>query len=270
MTIDESRFRIKPGSKVRLADYDPADTRLMPDKTKAEAAIAKEAERLEELQERLYAEHLRSLRIVLQGMDASGKDGTIKHVMRGLNPQACTVVSFKVPAGEELDHDFLWRIESAMPRKGYIGVFNRSQYEDVLAARVHKLVPAKVWKERYGQINRFEELKSELGTTILKFFLHISKDEQKRRLEERLASPRKNWKFSMADVTERKLWNEYQKAYEDALTKCSTKWAAWYIVPSNHKWYRNWMVARTILEKLESLDPEYPPPKVDLSKIRIK
>ncbi len=270
MTIDETRFRIKPGTRVRLSDYDPADTRLMPDKTIAEAASAKEAERMEELQERLYAEHLRSLLVVLQGMDASGKDGTIKHVMRGLNPLACAVVSFKIPAGEELDHDFLWRIERALPRKGYIGVFNRSQYEDVLAARVHKLVRPKVWKERYDQINRFEELKSESGTTIVKFFLHISKDEQKKRLEERLASPRKNWKFSMADVRERELWNEYQKAYEDALTKCSTKWAPWYIVPSDHKWYRNWMVARTILEKLESLDPEYPPPKVDHSKIRIK
>jgi PPK2 family polyphosphate:nucleotide phosphotransferase len=268
--IDKSRFRLKPGTSVRLSDYDPSDTRLMPDKAKAEAEIEKDIEKLDELQERLYAEHLRALLIVLQGLDASGKDGTIKHVMRGLNPQACAVASFKVPAGEELDHDFLWRIERVMPRRGYIGVFNRSQYEDVLAARVHKLVPAEVWKKRYDQINRFEKLKGELGITILKFFLHISKDEQKKRLEERLDSPRKNWKFSMADVKERELWDEYQRAYKDVLTKCSTEWAPWYIIPSNHKWYRNWMVARTIVEKLESMNPKYPPSRDDLSKIRIR
>jgi PPK2 family polyphosphate:nucleotide phosphotransferase len=269
VTIHESRFRVRPDTNVRLSDYDSVDTRLMPDKTKAEKEIAKDIETLDELQERLYAEHQRSLLVVLQGMDTSGKDGTIKHVMSGLNPQACTVTGFKVPAGEELDHDFLWRIERAMPRKGYIAVFNRSQYEDVLAARVHKIVPPDVWKERFDQINRFEQLKTELGTSILKFFLHISKHEQKKRLEERLASPGKNWKFSMADVKERELWDEYQDAYEDALSKCSTKWAPWYIVPADHKWYRNWMVARAIVEKLQSLNPKYPPPQEDLSRIRI-
>jgi PPK2 family polyphosphate:nucleotide phosphotransferase len=242
----------------------------MPDKDEAEKEITKDIERLDELQNRLYAENRRALLVVLQGMDASGKDGTIKHVMSGVNPQACSVSSFKVPAGEELQHDFLWRIERAMPRKGFIGVFNRSQYEDVLAARVHKLVRPEVWKERYDQINRFEQLKSELDISILKFFLHISKDEQKKRLEERIEDPRKNWKFSAADAKERELWHEYQKAYEDALSECSTKWAPWYIVPADHKWHRNWMVARTIVEKLESLNPKYPPAKVDLSKIRIK
>jgi PPK2 family polyphosphate:nucleotide phosphotransferase len=270
MAIDESRFRVKPGARVKLSAYDPAETKLMPDKEEAEKEIAKDIERLDELQERLYAENQRALLIILQGMDASGKDGTIKHVMSGVNPQACTVASFKAPAGEELKHDYLWRIELALPRKGYIGVFNRSQYEDVLAARVHKLVRSAVWKERYDQINRFEQLKTELGTSILKFFLHISKDEQKKRLEERLASPRKNWKFSAADAKERQLWGDYTDAYEDALSKCSTKWAPWYIIPANHKWYRNWMVARIIVEKLESLNPKYPPPKEDLSKIRIK
>jgi polyphosphate kinase 2 (PPK2 family) len=157
-----------------------------------------------------------------------------------------------------------------MPRKGYMGVFNRSQYEDVLATRVHKLVAKDVWKERYDQINRFEELETELGTSILKFFLHISKDEQKRRLEDRLASPGKNWKFSTADMKERELWDDYHDAYEDALSKCSTKWAPWYVIPADHKWYRNWMVARTVVEKLESMNPKYPPPQEDLSKIRIK
>jgi PPK2 family polyphosphate:nucleotide phosphotransferase len=270
MAIDESRFRVMPGRRVRLSDYDPSDTKLMPGKKEAEREIKKDIERLDELQERLYAEHNRSLLVILQGMDASGKDGTVKHVMTGLNPRTCTVASFKVPAGEELNHDFLWRIERAMPRKGYMGVFNRSQYEDVLAARVHKLVPKEVWKERYDQINRFEELKTELGISMLKFFLHISKDEQRKRLEDRLASPGKNWKFSQADLKERELWDDYQDAYEDALSKCSTKRAPWYIIPADHKWYRNWMVARTIVEKLESMDPKYPPPQTDLSQIRIK
>jgi PPK2 family polyphosphate:nucleotide phosphotransferase len=270
MTIDESRFRVRSKARIKLSDYDSAETKLMTHKKEAEKEIDKDIERLDVMQERLYAEHRRALLIILQGMDASGKDGTIKHVMTGLNPQSCTVSSFKVPAGEELDHDFLWRFERAMPRKGYIGVFNRSQYEDVLAARVHKLVRPEVWKERYDQINRFEQLKTQLGVCILKFFLHIGKDEQKKRLEERLASPRKNWKFSMADAKERELWDDYQAAYEDALSKCSTKCAPWYIIPADHKWYRNWMVARTIVEKLESLNPKYPPAKDDLSQIRIK
>jgi PPK2 family polyphosphate:nucleotide phosphotransferase len=242
----------------------------MPDKVKAEERIQKDILKLQELQDRFYAEHQRALLIVLQGMDASGKDGTIKHVMRGLNPQGCTVASFKVPAGEELDHHFLWRVERVMPRKGHVGVFNRSHYEDVLVSRVHKLVPKKLWKERYDQINRFEQLEIELDTVILKFFLHISEDEQKKRLEERLASPKKNWKFSPADVKERELWDEYQNAYEDILNKCSTKAAPWHIIPADHKWFRNWMVATTIVGKLESLDPQYPPPKVDLSKLRIE
>src|SRR6266850_3941512 len=268
--IDKSRFRVKPGKKIRLSDYDPADTSLMPDKTKALVRIQKDVRKLQKLQDRFYAEHQRALLVVLQGMDASGKDGTIKHVMRGLNPQGCSVVSFKVPDGEELDHHFLWRIERAMPRHGHIGVFNRSHYEDALVGRVHKLVPKKVWKKRYDQINRFEELESELDTVILKFFLHISKDEQKKRLEERLQSPEKNWKFSLADVKERKLWNDYQDVYEDILNKCSTESAPWYIIPADHKWFRNWMVATVIVGTLESLNPQYPPPRADLSKIRIE
>src|SRR5215471_10769958 len=270
MPINESRFRVTPGRRVRISDYDPSETKLMPTKKEAEKEIKKDIDRLGELQERLYAEHNRSLLIILQGMDASGKDGTVKHVMTGLNPRTCTVASFKVPAGEELDHDFLWRIERAMPRKGFIGVFNRSQYEDVLAARIHKLVKPEVWKERFDQINRFEQLKTELGILILKFFLHVSKGEQKQRLQERLDSSRKNWKFSQADLKERELWNDYQDAYEDVLNKCSTEWAPWYIVPADHKWYRNWMVARTIVEKLESMNLKYPPPQTDLSKVRIK
>jgi len=210
--IDQSDFHVKASRKIRLSDYDPSDTSLIPDKANAEAAIAKDLQRLQELQERFYAEHERSLLIVLQGMDTSGKDGTIKHVMSGVNPLGCNVVSFKAPAGEELDHDFLWRIKRAMPRKGHIGVFNRSHYEDVLVVRVHKLVPKKIWKERYDQINRFEQLETETNTTILKFFLHISNDEQKRRLQARLESPKKNWKFSTVDLEERSLWDADQSA----------------------------------------------------------
>jgi PPK2 family polyphosphate:nucleotide phosphotransferase len=268
--IDKTPFQVKAGSKIRLSDYDPSDTTLMPDKAKAEAQIDKDLGKLQELQERFYAEHQRALLIVLQGMDTSGKDGTIKHVMSGVNPLGCSVNSFKAPAGEEVDHDFLWRIKRAMPRKGHIGVFNRSHYEDVLVVRIHKLVPKKIWKERYDQINRFEQLATELDTTVLKFFLHISKDEQKRRLQARVDSPKKNWKFSPVDVEERELWDDYQSAYEDVLNKCSTKSAPWYIVPADHKWFRNWMVATTIVDKLESLNPKYPAAKVDLSQIRIK
>jgi len=270
MNIDKTRFLVKRKKTIRLANYDPADTSLMPDKGTAEVEIQKDLEKMKQLQDRFYAEHQRALLVVLQGMDTSGKDGTIKHVMSGMNPLACSALGFKAPAGEELDHDFLWRFQRAMPRHGHIGIFNRSQYEDVLVVRVHQLVPKKVWKARYDQINRFEELAVELGTTVLKFFLHISKEEQKRRLEARLSDPEKNWKFSLTDVQERSLWDDYQQAYEDALNKCSTKAAPWYIVPADHKWFRNWMVATIIVDKLKSLDPEYPTPKTDLSQIRIK
>jgi PPK2 family polyphosphate:nucleotide phosphotransferase len=268
--IEETRFFINSGGKIRLSAFDPADTSLMPDKQQAAAAVEKDLAKMASLQARFYAEHERALLIVLQGMDASGKDGTIRHVMKGVNPLGCSVANFKTPAGEELDHDFLWRIERVMPRHGHIGVFNRSHYEDVLIVRVHKLVPKKVWKARYDQINRFEQLESELGTVIMKFFLHISKEEQKRRLEARLTNPKKNWKFSPADLEERALWDDYQAAYEDVLNRCSTKVAPWYIIPADHKWFRNWMVAKTIVDKLESLEPKYPRPKVDLSQIRIK
>ena len=270
MDINKTRFFLKPGKKIHLSSYDAADTSLMPDKEKVKVEIQKDLEKLAELQNRFYAEHQRALLLVLQGMDTSGKDGTIKHVMSGVNVLGCSAWSFKTPAGEELDHDFLWRFERAMPRQGHIGIFNRSHYEDVLYVRVHQLVPKKVWKSRYDQINRFEELKSELGTVILKFFLHISKDEQKKRLEARLVDPRKNWKFSLADVQERALWDDYQKAYEDALNKCSTEAAPWYIVPADQKWFRDWMVATIIVDKLKSLDPMYPLPKTELTQVRIK
>jgi PPK2 family polyphosphate:nucleotide phosphotransferase len=263
-------IQVKPGTQLKLSDYDPGDTGLSSGKEAARVEIERDIEQLAELQEVLYAEDKRSLLIILQAMDAGGKDGTIKHVLGGVNPQGCEVTSFKVPSAEELDHDFLWRIHKAVPRKGHIGIFNRSHYEDVLVVRVHRLVPKEVWKERYDQINRFEKLLTEMGTVILKFFLHISKDEQKKRFQERLADPRKNWKFSEVDLKERELWEEYQQAYEDVLAKCSTEWASWYVIPANHKWYRNWLVARTIVETLESLDLKFPAPKCDLSRIQIK
>jgi PPK2 family polyphosphate:nucleotide phosphotransferase len=208
---------------------------------------------------RLYAENKRSLLVILQGIDAAGKDGTIRVVMSSVNPQSCQVVSFKAPSAEELDHDFLWRIHRAVPRHGDIGIFNRSQYEDVLVVRVHQLAPEAEWRSRYDRINEFEQLLVDGRVTILKFFLHISKGEQRERLQKRLDDRGKRWKFNLGDLDERKLWDDYQKAYEDVLTKCSTKHAPWHIVPADRKWYRNLVVSQTIRDTLEQLDPKFPP-----------
>jgi PPK2 family polyphosphate:nucleotide phosphotransferase len=265
-----SRHRIEPGTKVRLREIDAADTGDYTDKVQAEAHLAQDVKRLAELQERLYAENSRGLLVVLQAMDTGGKDGTVKHVMSGVNPTGCEVTSFKAPSEREADHDFLWRIYRALPRRGNIGIFNRSHYEDVLVVRVHDLVPREVWKRRYDQINRFEELVSDLGTTILKFYLHIDKDEQRRRLQARLDDREKTWKFSPSDLTERKHWEAYQEAYEELLSKCSTERAPWYVVPANKKWYRNLVVARTIVKTLEAMDPRPPAPTIDPTKIRIE
>jgi PPK2 family polyphosphate:nucleotide phosphotransferase len=203
-------------------------------------------------------------------MDTGGKDGTIRHVMSGLNPTGCTVTSFKVPSEEERDHDYLWRIHNAVPARGMIGVFNRSHYEDVLVVRVHGLVPKKVWAARYRQINDFERTLNENGVKILKFFLHISKKEQAERLRERIRDKSKNWKFSEADVRERRLWGSYQKAFEDALERCSTPWAPWHVVPADRKWVRDALVARAMVKALEGLRLRYPKAKTDLSKIVIR
>jgi PPK2 family polyphosphate:nucleotide phosphotransferase len=203
-------------------------------------------------------------------MDAGGKDGAIEHVFSGVNPQGCSVTSFKAPTPVEAAHDFLWRHHDAVPRKGMIGIHNRSHYEAVLVERVHELVPKNVWKGRYDRINEFERLLAEEGTTILKFFLHISKAEQKRRLERRLKDPHKNWKFNLADLKERDLWNDYQQAYEDALEKCSTEHAPWFIVPADHKWFRNWVLSDVIVRTLASLKMKYPPPAAGLNRIVIK
>ena len=211
----------------------------------------------------------RALLIVLQGLDTGGKDGTIRHVMSGVNPQGCKVTPFKVPAGEETDHDFLWRIHHAVPGFGYIGIFNRSHYEDVLVVRVHNIVPKSQWSRRYDQINNFEEFLTQNNVKILKFFLHISKDEQKKRLMDRIDDPDKHWKISEADFNERRFWNDYTAAYEDALTKCSTDAAPWYVIPSNKKWFRNLAVSHIIAETLEEMDLKLPKPSIDVKKLKM-
>src|SRR5258707_752835 len=235
------------GKKVKLKNFDPDYTSPYATEDDAQEQLEKDLDDLSKLQNVLYAEAKRSVLIVLQGIDTGGKDGTIKHVFRGLNPQGVKVVSFKQPTVDELAHDYLWRIHKVTPPNGYIGVFNRSHYEDVLIVRVHELVPEKVWKQRYAQINDFEEMLTDNGMTILKFFLYISKDEQKRRLEARLEKPHKEWKFSKDDLKERELWDDYMDAYEDMLSKCNTEVAPWHVIPGNQKWYRNIIITRTIV-----------------------
>ena len=246
------------GAKVNLKDYDPAYMGGFSGKAEVKQALNDDLAQMNLLQETLYAEAKRSILIVIQAMDTGGKDGLIEHVFRGLNPTGVHVASFKAPSAEELSHDFLWRIHPHAPGKGMISVFNRSHYEDVLVVRVHDLVPKQVWKTRYDHINAFEKLLVDSGTTILKFFLHISKDEQKRRLEDRLKEPDKHWKFNPGDLKERELWGDYMAAYEDAIARCNTEYAPWHIVPANHKWYRNYIVSRTIVETMQAMKLEYP------------
>ncbi|MGH9718405.1 MAG: polyphosphate kinase 2 family protein [Candidatus Acidiferrales bacterium] len=258
-----------PGRRVKLAKWDPSNTLGWNKNHKMKASLAKAVESLDGLQYLLYAEHKRALLIVLQGLDAAGKDGTIRHVISGVNPQGCRVTSFKKPTSEELAHDFLWRIHKAVPPLGNIGIFNRSHYEDVLVARVHNLVPKDVWSRRYDQINDFERMLEENGVRILKFFLHISKDEQKRRFQQRIDDKDRQWKISEADFAERNFWDDYTKAYEAALTKCSTTHVPWYIIPADKKWFRNLAVSHIIVETLEELHMEFPAPSVDVSKIKL-
>jgi PPK2 family polyphosphate:nucleotide phosphotransferase len=255
--------RVDPGSKVQMKDFDPDATPLCGDKAKGKQQCMALEERLGDLQELLYAGHRHKVLIILQGMDTSGKDGTVRHVMSGVSPAGVRVVSFKKPTEEELDHDFLWRVHAKTPASGEIAVFNRSHYEDVLVVRVHELVKEKVWRKRYEQINAFEKTLAASGTLILKFFLHISKAEQRKRLQERIDDPKKHWKFQHGDIEERKLWDDYMEAYDDVLEKTSTKHAPWYVIPSNAKWYRNLVIGNVIVEALESLKMEYP--NVDLS-----
>ena len=259
---------VKPGKKVKLADYDPENTLGWDKGHKMKASLAKSLARLDKLQYLLYAEHKRALLIVLQGRDAAGKDGTIRHVMSGVNPQGCTVASFKKPTPDEMSHDYLWRIHRAVPEYGDIGIFNRSVYEDVLVVRVHNLVPKDVWSRRYDQINEFEELLHANRIKIVKFFLHISKDEQKKRFQQRIDDPDRRWKISQADFDERKFWDDYTAAYQDVLAKCSTDHAPWFIIPANKKWFRNLAVSHIIAETLESMDMKFPPPTIDVKKLK--
>jgi len=258
--MDIARLKVDGTTKFKLNKFAADDTHGI-SKNHAAKSLPAHVEKLAALHDLLYAEHKRALLIVLQGMDAAGKDGTIKHVMSGVNPQGCAVTSFKQPGTQELDHDFLWRIHSAVPPKGTIGIFNRSHYEDVLIARVHELVPPAVWKKRYAQINDFETMLTENNVCILKFFLHMSSKEQRRRFDQRQADPRKNWKASPADFRERRYWTQYQAAYQDAVANCGTKAAPWYVIPSDHKWFRNFAVAEVIIRTLESFDMRYPKAK---------
>jgi len=264
------KFKVDPNSKVKLDEIDAGYKGEHEDKESANAELEKHVQRLRELQYLMYAENKRSLLIILQALDAAGKDGTINHVLSAMNPQGCRVYGFKTPSPEELAHDYLWRIHQATPRKGYVAVFNRSHYEDVLVVRVHNLVPKEVWSKRYDEINAFEKQLTDNGTHILKFYLHIDKDEQLARFKQRLDDPNRHWKISESDYAEREYWHEYQKAYEDAISNCSTKDAPWFIIPSNHKWVRNLAVSQILVDALESLGMKFPAPTVDIAEIKRK
>jgi PPK2 family polyphosphate:nucleotide phosphotransferase len=266
---DYPRFRVEPGTRMRLAEVDPDESEHYGRKKDVNEELRRHRDRISDLQARLYGEQRRSLLIVLQAMDTGGKDGTIKGVFQGVNPQGCQVWSFKAPSNEEAAHDFLWRYHQKAPSKGMIHIFNRSHYEDVLIVRVKDLVPESVWRPRYEAINQFEYALTSDGVTVLKFFLHISRDEQKRRLESRLADPDKRWKFSSNDLKERAYWDDYQAAFEDAVNECSTSYAPWYVVPANKKWYRNLVVARTIADTLEAMSPRFPAAERGLDKVEI-
>src|SRR5579863_6190665 len=248
---------VAPGSRIALSDFDPAATHGAL-KQDARKHLQKNCERLAALQYLLYAESKRSVLVVLQGIDAAGKDGTIRHVMSGLNPQGVTVTPFKVPEGAEKRHDYLWRVHNAVPEWGMMGIFNRSHYEDVLVVRVHDLVPKSVWSKRYDQINNFERMLSENHVRIVKFLLYISKEEQAGRFRQRLDDKTKRWKFSPADIKEREYWDSYIEAYDEMLTKCSTDRAPWYVIPSNHKWFRNLAVAEILVKVMQDMKLKYP------------
>ncbi len=263
--MDFNRYRVRPKQKIDLKNWAPDNARDWKGSDKAAAELADLTARLESLQELLYCEGKYRVLVVLQGMDTSGKDGVIRKVFEGVNPQGVRVASFKVPTPIELSHDYLWRVHAQAPGKGEMVIFNRSHYEDVLVVRVHNLVPEATWKKRYDQINEFERLLVEEGTTILKFFLHISRDEQKQRLLERIETPEKNWKFNPGDLEERKLWPDYMAAYEDLLNRTSTDWAPWYIVPADKKWFRNALISSVLVETLAGFGMQYPAAEEDLA-----
>lgn len=268
--LDVSPYRINPDTEVDLGDHDP-ESKAGFDGGKREGrhALRPLNDRLSELQRRLWAESERSLLVVLQAIDTGGKDGTIRHVFRGVNPQGVHVRGFGVPSEWERSHDYLWRIHKHTPEDGAITVFNRSHYEDVLVVRVKNLAPEDVWSKRYRHIREFERMLADEGTEIVKLFLHISKDEQRQRLQDRLDEPDKNWKFNTKDLDDRALWDDYQSAFEDAIAQTSTDYAPWYVVPANRKWYRNLVVASILIETLERMDPQYPDPEEGLDQITI-
>lgn len=260
---------VRPGKNARIAKRDPAES-LGWEQAAADARQDANVARIAKLQQTLYADGRFAVLIILQGIDASGKDGTTRHLLTGVNPQGVNVTSFKAPSADELAHDYLWRIHNVCPARGMIAVFNRSHYEDVLVVRVHDLVPKTVWSQRYRQINQFERHLAENNTIILKFFLHISKEEQAERLRARLADPAKNWKMNLKDLDERKRWDDYQRAYEDALTECSTDHAPWYIIPADRKWFRNLAISEIVADRLDSLDLRFPKPAFDPRKVRVQ
>ena len=263
------RYRIEPGANIKLSRFDPEESEHYKKKKDVDEALEVQRARIRDLQTRLYAERKQSLLIVLQAMDTGGKDGTIRGVFQGVNPQGCEVASFKAPSVEETEHDFLWRYHHRTPARGMITIFNRSHYEDVLIVRVKNIVGEDVWRHRYDMINEFENVLTLNHTTVIKFFLYISKDEQKRRLEDRLVDPNKHWKFSANDIKERAYWDQYMLAFEDSINNCSTGYAPWYVVPANKKWYRNLVIARTIADTLETMNPQFPAPEAGLENIRI-
>lgn len=265
----KSPYRVEPGTRIALSAHDHNASEGM-NRAAGIAALEVEVERLYDLQALLWAENRRAVLVVFQGIDTSGKDGVIRSVFTGLNPQGCRVASFRAPSEEELAHDFLWRYHARCPRIGEIGIFNRSHYESVLVERVKKLAPESAWRERYERINEFERLLTQCGTTVLKFFLHIGRDEQKARLEARLRDPRKNWKLSPTDFEDRRLWGDYEAAFEEMLSRCSTEHAPWYIVPADRKWMRNLVVCRVLVGLLENLGMQWPTARIDLSKYKVE
>jgi len=259
--MDDEMYRVPPKGKIKLKDYDPNDSKLFDgNKKDGKEALQKLNAELETLQEELYAQAKHRVLVVLQAMDTGGKDGVIRAVFEGVNPQGVKVASFKTPTPVELAHDYLWRVHQQTPGKGEMVIFNRSHYEDVLVVRVHNLVPEEVWSRRYQHIREFERMLAEEGTTILKFYLHIDLQEQAERFLARVEDPTKQWKFNPGDLDERARWDDYMKAYEEMLNQTSTAWAPWYVIPSNKKWYRNWLISKILIKSLKNLNMQYPAP----------
>lgn len=270
--IDETlirKLRVRPGKRVKLEEANAERTHGW-NRNDAEDSLAECRNLLAQLQTKMYADGRHAVLVVLQATDGAGKDSTIKNVMTAFNPQGCTVTSFKAPSTEELRHDYLWRIHKNVPPRGEVGVFNRSHYEEVLVVRVDELVPKEIWKDRYGQINEFERMLTAGNVHIVKFFLQISKEEQRKRFQQRLDDPTKQWKFNIDDIEKRKKWNEYQRAYEDALTRCSTDWAPWYVIPADQKWFRNLAISHILAAEMQKLPLRFPALTIDPTKVRLR